>query len=531
MPGREGLPLLTLDRRLNRRPSLSIFPKGTLPYPHISSYDWWLSQGLQGNCKFGQKCALAHILPNGRRVNPPRGLSKGSLDLGGRIDPQLYRQSDPALAHSLLAQQANGTPGPFIHQIPPYANSEFDMMQNTQAQGYDIPSIDAEYTAHPGSKYGSPREDTRAASSPSGLLSVLDAPLPASFDSQGISYIARHGAVAASVPSKFGLEFSPPSSTPQRNALPIDSVRNIQSPPFTQSPRSRPPDLGSSPLNSGDESFGTRVMHSRRIAKPRILSASLPRPGIPSDDWDENFQFSEGEETDYIPTSLHKDILTPLENARRLSRNDADKTSPSGDSSKVGSPHQGSPSRYGALFARQQADASNTVSGSYPSAFGHVGSPLRNSSLHPNASPSFRPTNDTETSTTFPSFASPPRQSSMSILSQQLSRSRISSRTSDTDTANISSSTLQPPSSTRPSAPTNSLNRAVSAGSNGRIEEEAQGDIFSMEEEEGDEGKRWNGVGWEFAGSERRAEKEGGFGPGGRGRGSGEWGREVGFHS
>ncbi len=52
-----------------------------------------------------------------------------------------------------------------------------------------------------------------------------------------------------------------------------------------------------------------------------------------------------------------------------------------------------------------------------------------------------------------------------------------------------------------------------------------------MEEEEGDEGKRWNGVGWEFAGSERRAEKEGGFGPGGRGRGSGEWGREVGFHS
>ena len=82
-----------------------------------------------------------------------------------------------------------------------------------------IPTIDTSYVSHPGSAYGSPREDEMQnrfglglSPVPSKGLSVLDAPLPASFDSNGVSWIARNGPVAASVPTKFGLESPTPFS-------------------------------------------------------------------------------------------------------------------------------------------------------------------------------------------------------------------------------------------------------------------------------------------------------------------------------
>ena len=432
---------------------------------------------------------MAHVLPNGRRVNKPNDRLKGSMDFGGRIDPHLYRQSDPALAHSLITQQANGGPSPFSQQIPTYAEGE-RTLQIPQRQMYDtLPSIDTEYASP---QYGSPNEGSRQTFSPSGHLNVLDAPLPASFDSQGISYIARHGPVAASVPSKFGLEFSsPPSSNPQRVAAPSDSTNTLQTSLAAQrNPRPKVADLGSSPLTSGDEGPPHRIMHSQRIAKPKTLSASLPKVGMHVDDWDDGFHFSEGEETDYIPPSLHDQLLTPQEKMRRMSRNDHDNRStreslsgigtPGGSSSKVGSPNASSPSRYGAFFARRQQDSTGNTSGS-PSAFGPVGSPLRN--LHPSASPSMRAAKDTgDLSSSFPAFASPPR-SSMSILSQQLGRTRIQSRPSDSNDA--SSGNLHPSSARHSSAPNATYSRAVSSSTNKKRIDEEQGEgVFSMEEEE-----------------------------------------------
>ena len=424
---------------------------------------------------------------------------RGSMDIGGRIDPQLYRQSDPALAHSLLAQQANGGPPPFTQQPIPFAEN----LQIPQSQYYDnLPSIDTDYASP---TYGSPTEGgPRSAFSASGHLGVLDAPLPASFDSQGISYIARHGPVAASVPSKFGLEFStPPSTTPHKAIAPSDAMNNLQSSlAARRNPRSKAPDLGSSPLTSGDEGPSHRILHSSRITKPKILSASLPRAGMHTDDWDDGFHFSEGEETDYIPTSLHDQILTPQEKMRRLSRNDQDNRSvreslsgvgtPGESSSKVGSPNAGSPSRYGAFFSRRQQESSHPAGS--PSAFGHVGSPLRN--LHPGASPSLRAnTSDAgDMPPTFPAFASPPRQSSMSILSQQLSRTRLSSKQPDGNDAPTAN--LHPSSARHSSAPATAFNRSTSSSAlsgTGRIDEEQGENIFSMEEEEDDRSKRNSG--------------------------------------
>ena len=421
------------------------------------------------------------------------------MEFGGRIDPQLYRQSDPALAHSLLAQQANGGGAAFIQQIPPFIDSDRSL-QIPQSQVYDnLPSIDTEFATP---QYGSPKDGSRSAFSPSGHLNVLDAPLPASFDSQGISYIARHGPVAASVPSKFGLEFSsPPSATAHRAFAPSESTNAV---PFSlatrQSSRPKVSELGSSPLTSGDEGPPQRVLHSQRIPKPKTLSASLPRVGMHTDDWDDGFQFSEGEETDFIPSSLHDQILTPQEKIRRLSRNDQDNRSvreslsgvgtPGESSSKVGSPGTGSPSRYGAFFARRQQDTPSNVSGS-PSAFGPVGSPLRN--LHPGASPSLRATKaKDDLSSAFPTFASPPRQSSMSILSQQLGRTRISSRQSEcSDTSNAN---LHPSSARHSSAPNAGFNRTTSSSANrGRIDEERGEGVFSMEEEEEARSRRRSG--------------------------------------
>ena len=422
------------------------------------------------------------------------------MDFGGRIDPQLYKQSDPALVHSLIAQQTNGGPSPFSQQIPAYAEGE-RTLQIPQRQTYDtLPSIDTEYASP---QFGSPSEGSRRAFSPSGHLNVLDAPLPASFDSQGISYIARHGPVAASVPSKFGLEFSSPSSSnPQRTAAPSDSTNPLQSSLAAQrNPRPKVADLGSSPLTSGDEGPPHRVMHSQRIAKPKTLSASLPKVGMHVDDWDDGFHFSEGEETDYIPHSLHDQILTPQEKMRRMSRNDHDNRStreslsgigtPGGSSSKVGSPNAGSPSRYGAFFTRKQQDSTGNTSGS-PSTFGPVGSPLRN--LHPGASPSMRVAKDTgDLSPSFPAFASPPRQSSMSILSQQLGRTRISSRPPEGNDG--SSGNLHPSSARHPSAPVTTYNRAASSSTSRRRIDEEQGEgVFPMEEEEDEISKRDSGA-------------------------------------
>ncbi|KAL4805261.1 hypothetical protein BDV18DRAFT_165688 [Aspergillus unguis] len=415
----------------------------------------------KGNCKFGAKCALAHILPDGRRVNRPgaggMGMGGSHLNLGGRVNPQAYVNQDSALTNSVLSQQRmNGHDPRYVSQLP--SQEEFAALHPQQQPPYDtIPSIDTGLA----SDAGSPLDEPRFPMSPNNnqYLSTLDAPLPASFDSQGISHAARYGPVAASMPSRFGVELSPPA---QRANLP----RNIHDSLYgndTRKPSS--PFIGSSPPGMLEDGIGSRLLHSQRPVKPRMLSASVPRPNA-LDDWEEsNFSMEE----DYLPMNLHDELLTPQEKLRRLSRTDVELSSSHRDSSglgmsssfsKVNSPLASSPSRFGALFAKQrQQKKEEEAHGSLT----HLGSPLRESSLHFGGSPSLGP------------IGSPPRTSPASMLAQQFGGLSLH------------------PSSARHAPSFGSsgrLDRTVSSPVNSsKIEEEQeQGEsdlVFSMEEEDG----------------------------------------------
>ncbi len=456
-----------------------------------------LAKLCQGNCKFGVKCAVAHVLPNGRRVNRPNmGIGGGRLNLGDRVPPQIYHNQDSALANSLLSQQANGATPPFGHQIPFVSHEENPPLHGQHPPTFDDSGLmETAFTGSgPQSKYGSPRDDIRLPMSPVGHLSTLDVPLPASFDSQGISFYAKDAKknipLAASVPSKFGLE-SPPPSLPPRGLHPSIALRNLHDSAFGIDTRTKGSPMGSSPPAVIDDYTGQRMMHSQRVSKPKMISSSVPRPGA-SEDWDNNFNFEE----DWLPGSLH-DLLTPEEKARRLSRTEQDLIgtreplsgmATQGDSSsKFGSPLAASPSRFGALFARQRQQEDSSAFST--SAFSHVGSPLRNSSLHPGASPSLRAVSRPTSGDVSPFVSSPPRQSSMSGFSQQLQRMRIAR----VDSAENSPG-LHPGYARHASNSSTRLDRAVSTSSigKGRIDEE-QGDfVFSMEEE--DDTKRNNNV-------------------------------------
>lgn len=192
-------------------------------------------------------------------------------------------------------------------------------------------------------------------------------------------------------------------------------------------------------------------------------------------------------EEDYLPINLHDDVLTPQEKLRRLSRTDHDLGSSHRDMSglgmtsssfsKNGSPLASSPSRFGALFARQrQRKEEDAVGSSFP----HIGSPLRESSLNPAASPSLGPIGSRTSHDGSPFVSSPGRQSSMSMISEQLS-----------------GMSLHPGSARHSSTgPGGRLDRTISSPvTTSKIEEEEQSDlVFSMEEEEGNKrhSSSWN---------------------------------------
>lgn len=403
------------------------------------------------------------------------GMGGGShLNLGGRVNPQAYVNQDSALTNSVLSQQRmNGHEPRYSQQLPSQDESGF--VQGQQQPPYDaIPTIDTGLASDAGSKYGSPVDDGRFPMSPSARhLTALDAPLPASFDSQGISHAARYGPVAASVPSKFGLDLSSP---PAQRLGPSDPFRNIRDVGYGDLRKSS--NIGSSPP-APEDSIGHRFLHSSRPVKPRMLSASVPRPAL-LDDWDENFPMEE----DYLPTSLHDDVLTPQEKLRRLSRTDHDLNSSHRDVSglgmtstsfsKNGSPLASSPSRFGALFAKQrQRKEEDAIGSSFP----HIGSPLRESSLNPIGSPSLGPIGSRTSYDGSPFLSSPGRQSSMSMISEQLT-----------------GLSLHPGSARHSSAGPGRLDRTISSTTS-KIEEEEQSDlVFSMEEEEGNKrnSSSWN---------------------------------------
>ena len=404
----------------------------------------------------------------------------GHLNLGGRVNPQAYVNQDSALTNSVLSQQRMNNQDPrYVSKLPPQEefaalhSQQQQQQQQQQAppppQAYDaIPTIDAGLASDAGSKYGSPVDDLRFPMSPNNHLTALDAPLPASFDSQGISHAARYGPVAASMPSKFGLELSPPA---QRVGAPSDALRNLRDTAYGPDLRKQSL-MGSSPPGQPDDAMGPRFLHSQRSVKPRMLSASVPRQAM-LDDWDEsNFPMEE----DYLPINLHDDVLTPQERLRRLSRTDHDLSSSHRDISglgmtssslgKMGSPLGSSPSRFGALFAKQRQRKEEEGGGGHGTgtSFPTVGSPLRESSLNLGASPSLGPIGSRHA-------GSPARQPSASMISQQLSNMSL-----HPGYARHSSSL----------GASGRLDRAVSSPVNtSTIDEEEQSDlVFSMEEEE-----------------------------------------------
>ncbi|KAF3908887.1 hypothetical protein AA313_de0204414 [Arthrobotrys entomopaga] len=255
-----------------------------------------------------------------------------------------------------------------------------------QPNGYDAYGVT--YDA----SFGSPREENGLPLSPLATshrtLGPLDAGLPASLDSNGISYFAKYGPIAASVPSKFGME-SPPASLPQNSAL--QSLRRsayADDADSTDSVRSR----RSPPLQPDETSFSQRILQNRLGRTKFQMSSSLPRP-IGHMVSDENpFDHSEGE--DLVPTSLLQDVYGDRGKeikSRRMSRPDHEDAlvgswhrrntapnTPGEPTSAVGSPS----SRFGPLFSRQRKEDESAMS-----ALGHVGSPLRNSYAHKQSPP------------------------------------------------------------------------------------------------------------------------------------------------
>lgn len=399
---------------------------------------------------------------------------------------------------SLLTMQAHMAP---MHNGYPYGMQDDYASQKNQ---YDmIPTIDTTFSSHPGSNYGSPpNEHGRLPTSPTQKgLSVMDVPLPASFDSQGISHMARYGPIASSVPAKF-LAGSPPTS--YHNESP--ALRNLHDSAFGDGLRSRAV-LGSSPPESTEQPVGRRVLHSELAANRSrgVMSSSVgARPVFKDEDWDDTDMVGKFEE-DLLPGSL-SDLLTPQEKMRRFSRDqgEADNgplshrgslsrlgASPSASGLKVGSPNgaTSSPSRFQSLWGKSGPMEDGGFQSGSPgaSAFGHVGSPLRNSSLHAGASPNLRAMNRPTSGDISPFVSSPPRHASMSMLSQQMQRTRLSSREEGGFTSNpmhpginrvTSAGSIGSPSGRL------GMDRAVSSSSINRERIEEEQGLFSMEEEE-----------------------------------------------
>lgn len=290
------------------------------------------------------------------------------------------------------------------------------------------------------------------------------------------------------------------------------------------------------------------------------MSSSVgARPTYKDEEWDDTDMIGKFEE-DLLPNSL-SDLLTPQEKMRRFSRDQGDSTplsrlgaSPTASDVKVGSPSAAasSPSRFQSLWGKSRGPTyeSGFESGSLPgaSAFGHVGSPLRNSTLHPGASPSLRAMNRPPSGDTSPFVSSPPRQASMSMISQQLQRTRLSSR----DEAGVPNNPMHPGinrvtsgSSIGSSGGRLGMDRAVSSSSINRERIEEEQGLFSMEEEEdlnkskdgasttsSTSNKRLSGLSWGSGGGKGSPSLApvGGHratGSSGRGKESGPWGNNA----
>lgn len=475
----------------------------------------------KGNCKFGPKCANIHVLPDGRRVNYGKnGVTVTPINFGSRLNPLAYGQqsSNSALTSSFMRAEP----------VAPYTSYTIATSDERYSQGLGrqssmdngLPTIDAPYSG-PASPYGSPHGGDEPSRMAFGLspvavkgLSAMDAPLPASFDSNGISHAARYGPWPASVPNKFGLESPSPSLSNAKDSRTSETLKMLHTSAFGSSEHLSPSHLGGETETTGssppvppigDEFFGRRAMHSSsgKYARPRMLSASVPKVDR---DWEDNFLFLE---EDYVPGELANDLLTPAEKARRGSVRVMDSNDqPSGEASKYGSPFgAGSPSRWGSLFQRQkEEEAGQSALGKSlkgVSSFGHVGSPLRNSSLASGMDMIGR-TNGNSSRPSLTGSRTGSGTESLSALTQQIQRTRLNDDSNITTTSNphLSSRTINGTNSSNVGVigplrererESKGLERHISSGSigssaNGRfttpIDEEDPSFVFSMEEDD-----------------------------------------------
>lgn len=414
----------------------------------------------------------------------------------------------PAGPPSLLSMQANDLSSP--QDFPYLAQGADDPLNARYAQPpvLGIPTIDASTPAEPRSNYGSPPNDMRLGASPSNRgLNVLDAPLPSSFDSQGISHAARHGPFASSVPPRFGIE-SPPSSLPNKAFLGGTALRGLQGTAFGDAAGLDGVlhAAGSSPPTFDEPmSFAKRPLHSERLARPKMnMSSSLgTRPSpfyshYPNDTSEESDDGSEddGIGEDLLPSSLHE--LLPQDKLRRFSRNTTDDdgsnsflgaqrraisfgTTPQENKGGSMSPHSGSPSRYNSIWSSRSYQK-NESENNGPSAFGHVGSPLRPNALR---SSSLNISSSAGEANQY-GIGSPSKQASMSMLTQELQRTKIS------DQSKPAQSSLYAPGAGRAMSNGSGAGRAglvergISSTSLGRETIEEEQGLFSMEDEEGE---------------------------------------------
>lgn len=444
----------------------------------------------KGGCKFGRKCALLHVAPDGTVVNNRMYPPAPQYPTGGSMVPNGYGSASPSLL-SMQAQGLDQRQNGDMHQ-------EYDGYGHPQRNGREMPQIDMTY-ASASPKYGSSPQNEGMATSPNSKgLSVLDAPLPSSFDSNGISWMARYGPVAASVPSKFGLE-SAPSSYP-RTQMGGTALRDLHTSVYGggRGMDNMLASIGSSPPSSAEEPivFEKRSLHSERLRASRqpLFSTSLgtslgtrphPQPfDYPNDDDEDEEDADTDREEDLLPSSLHD--LIPDHRARRDSRNritddnaqaflTASRRTISGhgtpQDSKVGSPHSSSPSRFTNMFQRSQ------------NSFGHVGSPLRDTTSSLATAFHSAGTNGVAGNGELsPSVSSPPRQASMSMLTQGLQRAKLDAAVGgaarNSPIRSLSNGSLATVGGSRTSLDRNLSSTSVSQQ---RIAEEQDAELFDME--------------------------------------------------
>jgi hypothetical protein len=464
----------------------------------------------KGHCKFGTKCALLHITPDGVVVNNKRYSQPPQY----APPPGAYGQPPPGLlSMQALEQRPNGE-----MQQDDMSHYQYVYGRN----GNDVPQFD--YTSASPKFGSSPQNNDRLAfgSSPHQKgLSVLDAPLPNSFDSNGVSMAQRGGPMAASVPSRFGFE-SPPSSLP-RKTFGNSVLQDLHHSAFGGRGNLDSVLAGSSPPSGGDEplSFPKRPLHSHSLRTSRPMFSSSVGTGLPTKSFEYSDDEDDGEtdtdrEEDLLPASLHD--LIPGSRSRRESRQ-ADNpasflaaqrrtlstTATPGDS-KSGSPSfSSSPSRYTSMFAPQRSNSSD-----------FVGSPLRNTGgfgALPGPPQSQRPSLAPEHALS-PGLSSPPRQASMSMLTQELQRTNLNAARaassssiptigsgSLTNAMSGSTSAAVPRAQTSTSNKRLSIDRALSSVSIGRERIDEEQELFDMDEISG----RSDGIGPGIIGSPRGA--------------------------